>query len=258
MEYHTGAPAEVFTCDVELLPSRRKFCNKTFHELKPILRKHCGKTPTCIPSWKTGAKKERLSSQIVATEFVAPDCPWEDALPNAVFENATTVEEIFDSNYPPETVEEAFILVKSRIDENIIAEGVVLLDRNKTHFSGQHDLKKVLVEKGYKLVADIFGAVSAEILLYEHSDENFLVFLHAPYGIAMDARFFILVEESIHHILTMEILCQCVLFLDGEEITSTANASTDNDCITGSFLFEAVNRIEGKSGYLKSRNFNYF
>ena len=136
-----------------------------------------------------------------------------------------------------------FILVKYCIDENIKAKGVVFLDRNKKHFSGRNDLKKVLVEKGYKLVADIFGAVSAEILLYEHSDENFLVFLHAPYGIAMDARFFILVEESIHHILTMEILCQCVLFLDGEEITSTANASTDNDCITGSFLFEAVNHF---------------
>ena len=52
-------------------------------------------------SWKTGAPNNTLSSQVCAVEKINNNhCEWEDPLPNAMYPNATIVNQIFfDSDY---------------------------------------------------------------------------------------------------------------------------------------------------------------
>jgi len=54
-------------------------------------------------NWETGAHKSLLRAKIVICESVLNgEGTWEDILPNALFPNATTAEEIFAENFPAE------------------------------------------------------------------------------------------------------------------------------------------------------------
>lgn len=51
-------------------------------------------------NWKTGAPNNAKSSQISAIEKINNNrCEWENPLPNAMYLQATTADEIFDCSY---------------------------------------------------------------------------------------------------------------------------------------------------------------
>ena len=98
----SGNVAETFLCDVAILAKQVKLSKSASMILSLLaegakgkkIRKH-------YASWKTGASNDTLSSQVCAVKKIYNNhCKWEDPLPNAMYPNATIVNQIFfDSDY---------------------------------------------------------------------------------------------------------------------------------------------------------------
>ena len=237
--YHLPAPAEVFNTGEQVQLSRRLKVQETFETwvAKDDLKKFVGRPIKMVDTWKTGQRKDRLSSQVCANDFVASGVAWVDAI-DAVFENAIGPDKIFCTDWKEHEIEEGREHVFGWIRWTIENSAVLLLAKNQEkHFPDDKLLKLLQRNFNFKVT---FLINNRRIVSLTHVRGNAKVILYCPLGFAMDTRCDIEdLSLQLRTFLEMGALRLIVCLLCWKEIPSNTSPSEDN-AITAAFFFEAI------------------
>ncbi len=189
-----------------------------------------------VSTWETGQRKERLSSQACANDFVANGLPWEDTM-DAVFENAIGPDYIYSTDWEEHEIEEGRERVFGWIRETIENGTVLLVAKNQEKLYPNNKLLEVLQTNFNFRVT--FSINNHRIVSLTHVRGKAKVILYSPLGFAMDTRCYMDLLLQVRTFLEMGVLRLIVCFLLGNKHPSNTSPSED-DCMTAAFFFEAT------------------
>ena len=214
LHFGKSSPMEAFAYDEEWMHTQRQIVDDVMDILVPLIHKGKKKSQSGMCSWATGKAADRLSSQLVFTEYVLQNgeeaVEWDGAMPNPVYENARTAEELFSTDFDETEMREGMARIIAKIDLNT---GNVILDTNKILFSDKK-LAGEFKERKYTLVADIFDG---GIRIWEKN--GCIYFVHTPLGFGTDSREVTngLLSQQIRTFLQIEILRQCIVIISKDK-----------------------------------------
>ncbi len=243
------APAEAFTTGEKVQNKRRVHVKAAFRELlsKDDLQYFRGDKIKIkmVDTWATGQREDCLSSQVVAIEYVVGKHSWENALQNPVNPNAKTVEEIYDTRFPPEEFEAGRQLIHGNIKETIADNGkqrVLLLCKNEEGLFPNDELLQILLnDYGFVKTHSMHDNRIVSLTHYdENGKRNAKVILYCPLGYAMDSRTETIgcFPRQLRTFLEIEILHKLVQYLSNEAFVYDTSAG--DDAITAAYSFEST------------------
>ena len=182
----------------------------------------CGATTTprfsdffAIASWKPGMNDRKLSMKIILTEAIVGKDSWMDPLPDPVFPNATTTEEIYCCDYSEEEKEKGrkrFFETMKRVEKEQI---FLLADKNASVlFPDQSELKNRLRKPPYSL--KVLGTYfDGDLIIFINHLSGSIVAFHSPLSIAGDSQQFITNRQRVSRGLLSAVLSEVVAKLKG-------------------------------------------
>jgi predicted GIY-YIG superfamily endonuclease len=185
--------AEAFMYDQQKETTLKNYANEAGDTLVEIINRYWGQNvfihrllPYGISTWKTGQQDDRLSSAIVAVEYMLGNDNWRDTFPWAIYPNATTEEEIFT---PPNSTEHLGIAVSNFWNfllpyaQNSLQHSFGLVDTQDFAFDSLIDPQMILCELGFQHVITLLGG---EIIVFRK--DNSFVLLHGHPANVCDSR----------------------------------------------------------------------
>ena len=200
-------PSEVGACDEQYLANLQDSAHEiatAFTKAMPDVRRDI--SPILISSWPTANDdKGRPSSAVLAETFiVGPDHRF-DLFLSCAEPGALSREGIFSTNFAPHELETAEARGLETIESHKINGGIALMDENTLAFRRIGGIHKVLIEKGYALVARTHRD---EIRLYVFDDAAMYVFKPLCVGgCALDGRDKEICIERLHTTQCLRNIC---------------------------------------------------
>ena len=234
LEYALPGTAEIGMCDTAVIDERRRRTQEAVEVCLPVFENFVGCNCSGMNSWATGAKSERLSSNIVCVEYALDVFEWEDAIQNPAVLDAATEEEIFSTDFLGLEESEGTLRVIGKITRalNSGQKEMVVLDRNETVLFPNGLLERILVVRfQFRKLAQVFGD---EVLVF--GTVLVRILLHRPFCITGDSRWVISMQQSILRGMALEFCASIIAYIQGKPAT-TYQAGQPN-AITAGALFE--------------------
>ena len=247
-EFHAaGNAAEAFSCDTEVLSERRANINQVSDSMCEVLKEFKDRKISCVLSWKTGAKEDRLSSKITLVEYALNGkAEWTDALPFAAIDNAEGEDEIFNSdNYTENDKKDGRQYVFGKLDETIKEGKLLILEKNEGVLFPNAELERIVTNNKYGFKLDA-RYENDEIMVYKRAKTDThpssCVLLIKPFCIAADSRTVIGMLLSIQRYLTVGVIKCVVHFITTGNHIHLVDSPKTPDIVTCSCVFELTRR----------------
>ena len=188
LEFEVSVPAEVFTTGEEAQAQRRSHVKKETENMIKYgnVKGYVGKDIEVMSTWATGQDKSLLTSEAVLNDFMAGAGKWTNALPNPVYPNAKTLEEIYSREWDESEIRNGRSNILSAVSRVLAKGSVLVLAKNEEKLFPQDGLLKLLKRK-YGFVED-HSIHDGRIISLSHPTKWGKIVIFTPLGFAFDSR----------------------------------------------------------------------